>query len=98
MSRLTCPGSPDVPSTTRTTPIPTPSWRSCAGAHPSTAPIQVAPVEATPDSTSDTLPLISIAAIATSSKTAEDLAKRQALALRDYVVLGRSAWLQLRRR
>jgi hypothetical protein len=48
--------------------------------------IQVAPVEATPGSTSDALPLISIAAIAKSPKTAEDLAKRQALALRDYVV------------
>jgi hypothetical protein len=48
--------------------------------------IQVAPVEATPGSTSDALPLISIAAIAKSPKTAESLAKRQALALRDYVV------------
>jgi hypothetical protein len=48
--------------------------------------IQVAPVEATPGSTSDALPLISIAAIAQSPNTAESLAKRQALALRDYVV------------
>jgi len=48
--------------------------------------IQVAPVEATPGNTSDALPLISIAAIATSPATAESLAKRQALALRDYVV------------
>jgi capsular polysaccharide biosynthesis protein len=47
--------------------------------------LEVAPVTATPGST-DALPLISIAAIAGSPQVAEELAGRQALALRDYVI------------
>ena len=47
--------------------------------------IEIAPVTATPGST-DALPLISIAAIANSPNTAEGLAERQALALKQHVL------------